>query len=165
MVFFQRKGQDCCASFSKRKPSFSLSVQIYQGKSTGARTASLATLATRSASPRQQSIRSCGLEMFVLGLIFVASLAQRDHRQHKGKFQKLSKGLHMNPCARSALPCSRELLQYRRDCKVLAAPPASRPKGRSQQASTKAQIRAARTCRAGSPNGLPKWEREPEMAS
>lgn len=98
MVSFWRKGQDYCASFPKGKPSFSLSTQILQGNGTAARRASLAALATRLASPVKQSIKSHGLEMLVLGLIFMAYLAWQDHKQRKGKFQNLSKGLHMNLC-------------------------------------------------------------------
>lgn len=67
-------------------------------------------LATHLASPIKKSIKSCGLEMLVLGLIFMAYLAWQDHKQHKGTFQNLSKGLHVNLCAMSALQWRRELL-------------------------------------------------------
>lgn len=66
--------------------------------------------------------------MLVLGLIFMAYLAWQDHKQHKGTFQNLSKGLHVNLCAMSALQWRRELLQNRRDFKALAAPPGCHPK-------------------------------------
>lgn len=129
MAPFQRKGQECCVSFPKGKPSFSLSTQIYQRNGTAARRASLAALATRLASPIKQSVTSCGLEMLVLGLFFMAYLAWQDHEQCKGKFQNLSERLHMNLCAMSALQWSRGLLQYRRDSEVLMAPPGSHLKG------------------------------------